>query len=138
VQFAGFIPDEERDKIYRVADVAVFPSLYEPFGIVALEAMAACCPVVVAATGGLSEVVQLHETGLTVHPNDAGSLAWGILHSLQHSEWSRARAENALDAVRDLFNWSTIAAATVDVYNRAHLEWQTDDWGKQPVGSLVG
>ena len=131
VNFAGFIPDDERDKLYRVADVAVFPSLYEPFGIVALEAMAARCPVVVAATGGLSEVVQLHETGLTVHPNDAGSLAWGILHSLQHPDWSRKRAENALRVAEDLYNWGAIAAATADVYQRAFAAWQADEWGKE-------
>ena len=67
-----------------VADCAVFPSLYEPFGIVALEAMAAGCPVVVSDVGGLSEVVEMHETGIKVHPNDPQSLAWGILYTLQN------------------------------------------------------
>ncbi|HMA36678.1 MAG TPA: glycosyltransferase family 4 protein, partial [Chloroflexia bacterium] len=75
--FPGRISDDDRDRLYKVADCAVFPSLYEPFGIVALEAMAAGCPVVVSDTGGLSEVVTLHENGLKVHPNDPGSLAWG-------------------------------------------------------------
>ena len=131
VTFAGFISDEERDKLYRVADLAVFPSLYEPFGIVALEAMAACCPVVVSAAGGLSEVVTLHETGMTVHPNDPGSLAWGILHALQHPDWSRARAENAFNVASEQFNWGTIADATIEVYGRAYAEWQADDWGKE-------
>ncbi|MBK9713915.1 MAG: glycosyltransferase family 4 protein [Kouleothrix sp.] len=130
VTFAGFISDDHRDKLYRVADVATFPSLYEPFGIVALEAMAACCPVVVAATGGLSEVVTLHETGLTVHPDDSGSLAWGILHALEHPEWSRTRADNALRVVSDVFNWRAIAAATADVYQRTYAEWSDDGWGK--------
>lgn len=133
VTFAGFISDEDRDKLYRVSDLAVFPSLYEPFGIVALEAMAACCPVVVSAAGGLSEVVTLHETGLTVHPNDAGSLAWGILHALQHPDWSRARAENAYRVASQQFNWGTIAEATLGVYSRAYAEWRTDDWGKESV-----
>ena len=130
VNFAGFITDEERDKLYHCADVAVFPSLYEPFGIVALEAMAACCPVVVAETGGLTEVVKLHETGLTVHPNDPGSLAWGILHTLQHPEWSQARANNALVVTRDVFNWRHIASETIQVYQRAFDDWVQSSWGK--------
>jgi glycosyltransferase involved in cell wall biosynthesis len=130
VIFSGFIPDQDRDKLYHVADVAAFPSLYEPFGIVALEAMAARCPVVVAETGGLSEVVALHETGLKVHTDDPSSLAWGILHTLQHPDWSRARAANAYRVASKDYNWNTIACATVDVYERAYTEWQLDDWGK--------
>jgi glycogen synthase len=131
VIFTGFIPDEDRDKLYHVADVAVFPSLYEPFGIVALEAMAAHCPVVVAATGGLSEVVTAHETGLTIQPNDPSALAWGILHTLQHPEWSRVRAENAFRIARDSFNWRSIAGATAEVYARTCVAWQQDGWGSQ-------
>ena len=76
----------------RSADCAVFPSLYEPFGIVALEAMAAGCPVVATDTGGLIEVISLHENGMLVHPDDPGSLAWGVLHTLVHPDWARRRA----------------------------------------------
>ncbi|HNP72128.1 MAG TPA: glycosyltransferase family 4 protein [Kouleothrix sp.] len=130
VNFAGFISDDERDKLYHCADVAAFPSLYEPFGIVALEAMAACCPVVVAETGGLAEVVKLHETGLTVHPNDPASLAWGILHTLRHPEWSRTRVANALAVARDMFNWRQIALETAAVYQRTYGDWLRDSWGK--------
>lgn len=133
VTFAGFIADDERDKLYHVADVATFPSLYEPFGIVALEAMAVRCPVVVASTGGLAEVVALHETGLTVHPNDVESLAWGILHTLQHPDWSRTRAENAYQVVGEDFNWAKIARMTADVYARAYAAWEQDSWGKELV-----
>jgi glycosyltransferase involved in cell wall biosynthesis len=95
--------------------------------------MAARCPVVVASTGGLTEVVALHETGLTVHPNDAGSLAWGILHTLQHREWSRTRAENAYQVVCEDFNWARIARQTADVYTRAYAAWEQDNWGKALV-----
>jgi len=130
VTFSGFITDDERDKLYHVADVATFPSLYEPFGIVALEAMAAHCPVVVASTGGLAEVVALHETGLTVHPNDADSLAWGLLHTLQYPDWSYTRAENAYRVVREDFNWPKIARMTADVYASAYAAWEQSSWGK--------
>lgn len=131
VIFTGFISDEDRDKLYHIADVAVFPSLYEPFGIVALEAMSARCPVVVARTGGLREVVEPHETGLTVDPNSPESLAWGVLHSLQHPEWARSRASNAFREARDIFNWPRIAALTSAVYQHTYAAWERDSWGAQ-------
>jgi len=131
VIFTGFISDEDRDKLYHIADVAVFPSLYEPFGIVALEAMAAHCPVIVAETGGLPEVVKPHETGLTVQPNSSEALAWGILHTLQHPDWAHARAENAFSEARDSFNWRNIAAVTTAVYQRTYAAWECDSWGAQ-------
>ena len=55
VMLTGFLTDDERDRLYVVADVCVFPSRYEPFGIVALEAMAAGTPVVVSDVGGLGD-----------------------------------------------------------------------------------
>ena len=124
VHFTGFISDEERDHLFQVADVAVFPSLYEPFGIVALEAMCYHCPLVVAATGGLVEVVKLHETGMTSHPGDPESLAWAIIETLQHPEWAKARAENAFREIQELYNWNRVAAQTLDVYLRVQQEWQ--------------
>jgi glycogen(starch) synthase len=129
IEFGGFISDTEREQFYRAADMAVFPSLYEPFGIVALEAMAAGCPVVAAETGGLAEVVRLHETGITVYPNDPSSLAWGILHTLQHPDWARTRAENALGEVRDIYDWTTIAEATGTIYERTVADWRRKEWG---------
>jgi glycosyltransferase involved in cell wall biosynthesis len=128
--FTGFISDEDRDKLYKVADVAVFPSLYEPFGIVALEAMAAKVPVVVADTGGLSEVVTNHETGITVFPSNPNSLAWGILHTLHNTGWSQSRVENAYKVVQDLYNWGLIAQQTVDVYEQVLQEYAHTEWSK--------
>ena len=129
VIFAGFVADEDRDRLYRVADVAAFPSIYEPFGIVALEAMSARCPVVVSETGGLQEVVTIYETGLTVHPNDSASLAWGILHTLQHPELSERRAGSALREVCESYSWARVASLTADVYRRTHDAWRQNPWG---------
>jgi glycogen(starch) synthase len=128
--FTGFITDEERDKLYKVADVAVFPSLYEPFGIVALEAMAAKVPVVVADTGGLTEVVTNHQTGIMVYPNNPASLAWGVLHTLHHEGWARARAANAYQTVKDVFNWRRVALDTIAVYRQVNNEFLASDWKK--------
>ncbi len=127
--FTGFIADDVRDKLYQVADVAVFPSLYEPFGIVALEAMAYGCPVVASETGGLAEFVRPHQTGILTRCGDADSLAWGILHSLMRPDWTAERAHNASDMVKREFTWERIAAQTASTYGHAHNEWHTTPWG---------
>ncbi len=126
--FAGFISDEDRDKIFRIADCAVFPSLYEPFGIVALEAMAARCPVVVSKVGGLQDVVEHGETGISVHPDDPDALARGIVQTLQHPKGAAERARNAYRAVREDYNWERIARSTVGVYRRVIAERVITDW----------
>lgn len=126
VNFVGFITDEERNHLFRTADCAIFPSLYEPFGIVALEAMALMCPVIVSDVGGFSEMVKHLETGITVYPDDAGSIAWGILHTLNHPDRAREYAQKAYQSVETLFNWPRIAGLTIDVYQRV-LEKQAVD-----------
>ncbi|ABU58563.1 glycosyltransferase family 4 protein [Roseiflexus castenholzii] len=136
ILFTGRISDDERDRLYHAADAAVFPSLYEPFGIVALEAMAAKCPVIVAHTGGLAEVVKLHETGLTVYPNNVDSLAWGIRHTLAHPDWSQQRATNAFREVGARYNWQTIAQMTVEIYRRVCEEWRYVQRDALPAATL--
>ncbi|HSJ56057.1 MAG TPA: glycosyltransferase family 4 protein [Anaerolineae bacterium] len=128
VLITGFIPDEARDRLFVTANCAVFPSLYEPFGIVALEAMAARCPVVVSRVGGLQDVVEHNETGIVVHPNDPDSLAWGILHTLQHPTWSAARVRNAYQMVKERYSWQHIAQMTADVYREVIAERKATDW----------
>jgi len=128
VLLTGFISDEDRDRLFKIADCAVFPSLYEPFGIVALQAMAAKCPVVVSEVGGLKEVVRHAETGVTIYPGNPESLAWGIVHTLQHPEWSARRVENAYREVRELYNWDRIARLTAGVYQRIVAERARTKW----------
>jgi glycogen(starch) synthase len=131
VYFTGFVPDDVRDRLYKTADVAVFPSLYEPFGIVALEAMAARTPVVVAETGGLAEVVRHADNGVTVYPGDASSLAWGIVHTLKDGESAQRRAEKAYREVLDRYNWRTIAQQTIAVYERVCADCAQSGWGSR-------
>jgi glycogen(starch) synthase len=128
VLLAGFISDEDRDRLFKISDCAVFPSLYEPFGIVALEAMAAKCPVVVSKVGGLKDVVQHAETGITVYPDNPESLAWGILHTLQHPEWSAERVKNAYRVVQEEYNWERIARMTADTYRNVIAERAIAIW----------
>lgn len=128
VVLLGFISDEDRNRLLKLADCAVFPSLYEPFGIVALEAMAARTPVVASEVGGLREVVQHAETGITIYPGDVASCAWGILHTLQHPEWAAMRVANALEKVRTIYNWDVIAGQTLAVYQRVVQERARANW----------
>ena len=118
VDLLGYVDDMTRNCLLKVADAAVFPSLYEPFGIVALEAMAAGCPVVVSDVGGLSEVVEHEVTGLTVYPNDPRSIRWAVEHIRGQPDQARIRAHRAARVVRDQFNWERIT-------RRVHYTYRT-------------
>lgn len=117
VLFTGFVTDQDRNTLLNSASVAVFPSLYEPFGIVALEAMAAGTPVVASATGGLADIVQYERTGLTAYPGDAHSFAVQITRLLQDESWARRLADTAKQDL-NRYNWEQIALQTISVYCR--------------------
>ncbi|MHB0912088.1 MAG: glycosyltransferase family 4 protein [Armatimonadota bacterium] len=128
--FTGYVDDETLLKLYRVADVAVYPSLYEPFGIVALEAMAAKVPVIVSDAGGLKEVVEHGATGLVTWADNPESLAWGVLEMLHKPHSARMMAENAYRRAVCEFNWARIAEQTAEVYERVWSEHAASGWGK--------
>ena len=134
VNFTGYVDDETLVKIYRVADVAVYPSLYEPFGIVALEAMVAKVPVVVTDVGGLREVVDHGINGLTIWADNPDSLAWAILQILKNPYSAKQMTENAYRKVTEQFNWDKIAGETLDVYERVWTEYSKSDWESDSVG----
>lgn len=118
VHFLGYVSDEDLIKLLKVADVGVVPSSYEPFGIVALEVMAANTPCVVSDVGGLKGVVEHGRTGLKTYPGDGDSLAWGIKEMLYNPEWAMAMVNEANHRLVDTFNWGIIAEQTKDVYSR--------------------
>lgn len=126
--FTGFMPDDELDKFQTVADCAVFPSLYEPFGIVALESFAARVPVVVSNTGGLPEVVQHGKTGIVTWTNDPESLAWGILEVLKHPAYAGQLVDRAYQDLITRFSWPQLAAQTEGVYARVVEERSQVAW----------
>jgi glycosyltransferase involved in cell wall biosynthesis len=128
VYFAGFIDDETLYKLYKVIDVAVFPSLYEPFGIVALEGMAAGVPVVSSDAGGLNEVVDHGVTGVKTYAGDPSSLAWGILQVLNNSNGAKQMAQMALQKVQNVYDWQKIARQTMEVYTRVWEEFKSSAW----------
>jgi glycogen(starch) synthase len=128
VYFCGYLDDETRNALFRLADVAVFPSLYEPFGIVALEAMAAGTPVVVSDTGGLGEVVRHGENGLKAAPGDISSLAANILRLLNHPEEGEVLRNLAAREVEEVYNWEKIARQTLAVYEEVWEEYLASPW----------
>ena len=128
IYFTGFLDVRTLRFLYRTADVCVVPSLYEPFGIVALEAMAAQTPVVVSGVGGLSEIVELDQTGVVVYPNDANSLAWGIQRALENESYARRITSRALKRAAKTYNWKSIAKKTLDLYERVCREYEKGDW----------
>jgi 1,4-alpha-glucan branching enzyme len=117
VLFTGYVDDYTRNALMKSAALAVFPSLYEPFGIVALEAMAAGVPVVVSDTGGLAEIVDHGVDGLKALPGDRNSLSLQIRESLKYPDKSRSLAEKARNKVRSVYSWGAIACRTKDLYH---------------------
>ncbi|MEA5516868.1 glycosyltransferase family 4 protein [Nodularia sp. UHCC 0506] len=126
--FTGFLSDTYLDKFQTIADCAVFPSLYEPFGIVALESFASRVPVVVSDTGGFPEVVQHTKTGIVTQVNNPHSLAWGILEVLQHPGYRQWLIDNAYKDLAQRFNWTKLAKQTETVYHRVVQERSQVVW----------
>jgi len=128
VMFTGFVDDETLRKLQSCADVSVVPSLFEPFGIVALEAMAAKSPVVVSDTGGLSEIVEHDVTGVKVYPENPDSLAWGITKVLLDESYANWIRSNAYKKIQEKYNWGKIAQQTQNVYEAILKEYSKTTW----------
>jgi glycogen(starch) synthase len=114
--FAGWIGDDVLHSLYAIADLCVVPSLYEPFGLVALEAMASGCPCIVANTGGLREVVPNDDVGLRFRSRDPRSLA-RMAERVLTDDALRARliAESAEHVLA--FDWADVARRTAALYD---------------------
>ena len=113
--FLGWIGDDVLHSLYRIADLTVVPSIYEPFGLVALEAMASGCPCLVADTGGLREVVPHENVGLRFRsrdPESLGAVAERLLSDVELRERLVAEAsEHVLG-----FDWADVARQVADLY----------------------
>jgi len=116
-----FIPENERILHYAAADACVFPSTYEPFGIVSLEAMAMEKPVVVGARGvvGFKEQVLsagTDQNGIHVNGEDPSDIAWGIKEVLRNPDKARNWGENGRKRVIEFFTWRKVAEETLKIY----------------------
>ena len=113
--FLGWIGDDVLHSLYRICDLCVVPSIYEPFGLVALEAMASGCPCLVADTGGLREVVPNADVGLRFRsrdPESLGAMAERLLTDAALRD--RLVAEASEHVLR--FDWTDVAERTAAVY----------------------
>lgn len=109
----GYVPDEELPDLYRAADVFVYPSLYEGFGMPPLEAMACACPVIASSAGSLQEVVG--DAAAIVNPEDIHTIARELYRlAMDATERNRLRAAGLNRASQ--FDWSRTAAETTRVY----------------------
>jgi glycosyltransferase involved in cell wall biosynthesis len=128
ILFSGFVEEEILLKLQKCADVSVVPSLFEPFGIVALEAMAAGSPVVVSDTGGLSEIVDHDLNGVKVYPNNPESLAWGVIKTLLDNKYRDHIRKNAYKKIREKYDWNKIALKTKQIYESVLGEYSKSFW----------
>ncbi|MFA5108845.1 MAG: glycosyltransferase family 4 protein [Candidatus Micrarchaeia archaeon] len=115
VKFLGFLPDDEQKKIYSACDVYVMPSTSEPFGIVALEAMASGTPVIISKTSGVSEVVK---SALRVDFWDINGMAQKIISVLRYHPLRNAMVDMSEEDLK-LLTWENTAQKTFEVYKEA-------------------
>ena len=113
--FLGWIGDDVLHSLYRIADLCVVPSIYEPFGLVALEAMASGCPCLVADTGGLREVVPNEDVGLRFRSRDPASLARMAERILTDADLRGRLVTEATEHVLG-FDWADVAEQAAAVY----------------------
>jgi glycogen(starch) synthase len=127
-----FVSEEDRIAHYAACDIAAFPSLYEPFGIVALEAMSMEKPVVVGASGvsGMREIVVAdgpEQCGYHVNPSDPVDIAWGVVSCLQDQNRKLQLGKNGRKRVLAEFTWDAIAEKTLQTYGEVVKEEKKKD-----------
>jgi len=119
VYFAGYCDSKKMQKMYKCADVAVFPSIYEPFGIVAIESMLSGTPTIVSDVGGLNEIIEHGVTGMKSYAGNANSIADSVLSLLFDPKLCANISQNAIKKVKENYNWSKITDSTYYVYQLA-------------------
>jgi glycogen(starch) synthase len=122
VSFAGFMGESELPALMAATDALVVPSIYEPFGMVALEGASAGAPLAVAATGGLTEIVEEGVTGVKFPAKNPDALAASVGTLLEDESFARRVAKRARAMVGERYAWETIAAEIAGVYATAISE----------------
>ena len=131
IYFTGYLDSKQVQKMYKCADVAVFPSTYEPFGIVALEAMLAGVPTVVSDVGGLDEIVTHGVDGMKAYAGNANSIADSITALLYDHQLATNVAKKAKQKVKEQFNWEKIAQDTHFTYEKAVCQTMAERQARQ-------
>ena len=133
VYFTGYLNAKQVSKMYRCADISVFPSTYEPFGIVALEAMLAGVPAVVSDVGGLNEIVEHGVDGMKSYAGNPNSLADSILALLFNPELCNNISKKAKAKVKEQYSWTKIAQDTHFIYQKAICQTMAERQANQIV-----
>ncbi|MFC0004078.1 glycosyltransferase family 4 protein [Micromonospora siamensis] len=119
VSMPGFLGGTDLPAVMAASDCFAVPSIYEPFGMVALEGAAAGAPLAVAATGGLAEIVEPGVTGMTFAPQDPDGLSEAVHTLLTDRERARDIARRARTMVHEQYGWAAIAHRTAATYTAA-------------------
>ena len=131
IYFTGYLDSKKVQKMYKCADIAVFPSTYEPFGIVALEAMLAGVPTVVSDVGGLNEIVSHGVDGMKAYAGNPNSITDSITALLYDHQLATNVAKKAKQKVKEQFNWEKIAQDTHFTYEKAICQTMAERQAKQ-------
>ncbi|HAX62034.1 MAG TPA: glycogen synthase [Elusimicrobia bacterium] len=110
------LKEEEYVQLYSSAKIFVCPSIYEPFGIINLEAMATKTPVIASATGGILEVVLPEKTGLLVEPKNSEQIAAAVNRLLKDEKLRKTMGIEGRKRVEEFFSWTYIAQKTKKLY----------------------
>ncbi|MBY6287195.1 glycosyltransferase [Nanohaloarchaea archaeon H12] len=117
--FPGYLPENDIISLMKAAEVTVTPSVYEPFGIVPLEAAACETPTIGSFTGGMKDTIVHEYTGLHTYPEDSQSIANQVERALNDPGWNDWLGNNARDRVEDNFRWEQITAWTTGIYQKS-------------------
>ena len=131
VYFTGQLSPKELYTMYRCADIAVFPSTYEPFGLVAIEGMFAGTPIVVSDIGGLNEIVEHGVTGMKSYAGNPNSIADSILALLFDYQLAYNIAKNGKAKVKETYNWTKIAQDTHFIYQKSICETMAEKQARE-------
>ena len=128
VIFTGFVDDNLRNALLHASDICVFPSIYEPFGIVALEAMALGKPVVASRLGGFAEIIEDGIDGILFEPKNILDLANKIKMLLYNDDLREKIGKMAIKKALEKYSWKSIAEETKKVYFEVYREYLKTDW----------
>jgi mannosylfructose-phosphate synthase len=118
VSVIGYVPDELLVPYYRQAKMFALPSLFEPFGMTALEAMACGTPVVASRLGGITTVISTEENGLLVDPSDTAEFAGAMIRLLQEPALAERLGEQGREIICQEYSWQAIAERHLAFYSR--------------------
>ncbi|MFZ7945402.1 glycosyltransferase family 4 protein [Neobacillus sp. 19] len=127
VAFIGYITDEQRNALINGSEITVIPSLYEPFGIVALETMMLGKPTIVSNTGGMKGIVKHLQTGMLMVPGDAKSLLEQVHFLMNNPEKAEEIGEKGRQIVKSMYSWKRIAFETIRVMEDTLLNTRVNE-----------